>query len=162
VRVLDALAAERAYAAAASGVALPDIAPALAGAVASRYLAVGTPRSFGIVGAGDDPAASLAAHRTWFDPRDIRCTDAAVAAAVAGRVVTLAEALAADIVCVHVPIALAAGQLRRGTHVNALAGATLGDELEKAARIAYELVSLAAGLVDGRQLDEITFYVRAT
>jgi ornithine cyclodeaminase/alanine dehydrogenase-like protein (mu-crystallin family) len=162
VRVLDALAAERAYAASATGAALPDIAPALAGAVASHHLAVAAPRSFSIVGAGDDAAASLAAHRTWFAPRDIRCTDAAVAAAVGGRVVSLAEALAADIVCVHVPIVLFPEQLRRGTHVNALAGATLSDELEKSARIAYELASLAAGLVDGRRLDEITIYLRAT
>ena len=160
MRVLDALAAERAYAAAASGTALPDIAPALAGAVASRYLAVGTPRSLSLIGA--DAGASLAAHRTWFDPRDVRCTDPAVAAAVGGRVVSIAEALAADIACVHVAIALAAGQLRRGTHVNALAGATLDATLAATAHVTRDLAPLAAGLVDGRQLDEITIYVRAT
>ena len=53
----------------------------------------------------------------------LRCTSAAVADACGGRAVSLAEVLAADIVCIHAgtPLALAAVQLRRGTHVNALA-----------------------------------------
>ena len=51
-------------------------ARAAIGAVASRYLAVGTPRSFGLVVDHDEVATaidSLAAHRTWFAPRDLRC-----------------------------------------------------------------------------------------
>jgi len=121
-------------------------------AVASRYLAVGTPRSFGIVGDGAD---SLAAHRTWFAPSDVRCTDAAVAAATSGRIVPVAEALAADIVCVHADIDVEAHQLRRGTHVN-----TGGNVDVPGARVAdvTELARMAAGLVDGRQLDEITIF----
>jgi ornithine cyclodeaminase/alanine dehydrogenase-like protein (mu-crystallin family) len=152
------LAAERAYAAGAATGAAVGVAPALAGAVASRYLAVGTPRSFAIIGGGEDAAESLAAHRTWFEPRDVRCTDAAIAAVTSGRVVTLAEALAADIACIHAPIALAASQLRRGTHVNALAAVTLDDELAAIARVTTDLTPLAAGIVDGRQLDEITIF----
>jgi len=133
-------------------------ARAAAGAVASRYLAVGTPRSFGLIGDADDAALSLEAHRTWFAPRDIRST-----AAMAGaRVTGVDEALAADIVCVHVPLALAAAQLRRGTHVNLLAGGILDDALQRIATVVHEepgLPALAAGLIDGRQLDEITVFV---
>ena len=133
---------------------------AAAGAVASRYLAVGTPRSFAIV--GDDGALSLEAHRTWFAPSDLRCTSARVAAEIGARVVSLGEALAADIVCIHEPLALAAAQLRRGTHVNALATITLDDDLARIATIFDHqrgLPALAAGLVDGRQLDEITIFL---
>lgn len=132
------------------GEPLADMSPAALGAVASRYLAVGTPRSFAIIG---DGAESLAAHRTWFAPRDIRCTRADVAAATGGRHVSLEEALGADIVCVHEPTAIA--QLRRGTHVNALAPTTLPAHIE----VTRDLRPVAAGLVDGRQLDEITAYV---
>jgi hypothetical protein len=160
----DVLAIERAYAAAVSApprrVILPDRGPALAcaGAVASRYLAVGTPRSFAIVGDGPGARASLTAHRTWFAPTDLRCTEPAVGY----RLVTLAEAMAADIVCIHAPLMLAAAQLRRGTHVNALAPVTLDDDLRVVATIVDEsrgLPALAAGLVDGRQLDEVTVFL---
>jgi hypothetical protein len=155
------LAAERAYVAAATRAGLR--ARSIAGAVASRYLAVGTPRSFALI--GDDPAiaCSLEAHRTWFAPRDVRCTSAQVAAVIDGaRVVALDEALASDIACVHAPLTLAARQLRRGTHVNALAEVELTPELRALAVIVDEicgLPALAAGLVDGRQLDEITIFV---
>jgi len=160
-------AVERAYVGAATGAAAQAPAPssvravAAAGAVASHYLAVGTPRSIALVG-GDDAAHSLVAHRTWFNPQDIRCTSGSLAAAVGGRVVSLAEALTADIVCIHVPMALGAAQLRRGTHVNALALVELDDELRKLASIHDErkgLPALAAGLVDGRQLDELTVFI---
>jgi hypothetical protein len=160
-------AVERAYVAGATGGAAASAAPttprslAAAGAVASHFLAVGTPRSIGLVG-GDDAGLSLAAHRAWFSPRDIRCTSPSLAAAVSGRVVTLDEALTSDIVCIHVPLALAAKQLRRGTHVNALALVELDEELRAVATIVDEpkgLAALAAGLVDGRQLDELTVFI---
>src|SRR5262249_30231816 len=127
----------------------------------SHYLAVGTPRSLSLIG-GDDAVHSLVAHRTWFAPIDIRCTSPSVAAAVSGRIVTLAEALTADIVCVHVPMVIAAAQLRRGTHVNALAAVELDDELRALATIVDEpkgLSTLAAGMIDGRQLDELTVFI---
>ena len=135
--------------------------PAIAGAIASHFLAVTTARSFALVG-GDESVQSLLAHRTWFEPRDIRCTSGSVAAAVTGRQVPLVEALAADIVCIHEPMTLQASQLRRGTHVNALANVRLDDELEKLATIVTEskgLHDLAAGIVDGRQLDELTVFM---
>ena len=186
-------AVERAYVAAAFGTAaegdvaalatpagsaeLAALAAAAAGAVASRFLAVGTPRSIGLVG---DPAAgelSLHAHRVWFQPADIRWAAAAAPAAagppgppaspdraaeLGGRAVSLDEALAADIVCIHAPLSLAAARLRRGTHVNALAAVVLDDELRALATIVDEpagLPALAAGLRDGRQLDELTVFV---
>jgi hypothetical protein len=161
-------AVEQAYVAAArrgggTGTSAPPSARALAaaGAVASRFLAVGTPRSIALVG-GEDAVHSLVAHRTWFQPQDLRCTSGSVAAAVGGRVVPMAEAFTADIVCIHVPLALAAAHLRRGTHVNALARVELDDELRKLATIVDEargLPALAAGHVDGRQLDELTVFV---
>ncbi len=160
-------AVERAYVAVATGGTAPHTAAsspralAAAGAVASHYLAVGTPRSIALVG-DQDAVHSLLAHRTWFAPRDIRCTSASVAALVEGRHVPLAEALTADIVCIHTPLVLAAAQLRRGTHVNALAPIELDDELQKLATIVDEpkgLPALAAGLVDGRQLDELTVFI---
>lgn len=163
------LAVERAYVSAAKKA--PPAAPrttralAAAGAVASRYLAVGTPRSFAIIGDDPDAALSAEAHRTWFELRDVRCTNAALAATLGGRVVALAEALSADIVCIHVPMALSSPQLRRGTHVNALAEVSLDDDLEHFAKLYDELhglPSLAAGLVDGRQLDELTIFEAGT
>ncbi|HEY0191628.1 MAG TPA: hypothetical protein VGC42_10950 [Kofleriaceae bacterium] len=187
-------AAERAYVAAATGGAAAAAAPATAaspagatsaspaaaehraralaaaGAIASHYLAVGTPRSFGIVIAGPaDVAAaalSLVAHRAWFQPRDLRCASLTtgadeLASATAGRVVSLDEALACDIVNVYATaLHISPAQLRRGTHVNALAIDIFDPELLAFATVVREaqLPSLAAGLVDGRQLDELTLF----
>src|SRR5450432_183639 len=124
------LAVERGYVALATGGVAdfnepPDRLAAASGAVASHFLAVGSPRSFSLIvdaaSQHDVAALSLEAHRTWFQPRDIRCTDEALAARTAGRTVSIAEALAADIVCVHASsIEIAASALRRGTHVNML------------------------------------------
>ncbi|CAN5922121.1 hypothetical protein BH11MYX3_BH11MYX3_09670 [soil metagenome] len=173
------LAVERAYVVAATGIppvreSNPDDdrlprAFAAAGAVASRYLAVGTPRTLGLVIHGGDSAEaavlSHAAHATWFTPREVRVAGLgadSLAYSLGGLVVPLEEALACDIVCVHAPITITAAKLRRGTHVNVLATATLDDELTKLASITHEvpgLGALAAGLVDGRQLDELTVFV---
>jgi hypothetical protein len=184
------LAAERAYVAAAVGRAPgppdlrqdaaraaasgpPDLqahAIAAAGAVASRYLAVSTPRSFGIVidAIPDVEAAglALAAHLTWFAPSDIRCaatgTGAAeLATATSGRVVAIDEALACDIVHIHsTRVRVTPAQLRRGTHVNAVSAEVVDAELLALATVVREagLPAVAAGLVDGRQLDEITIF----
>jgi hypothetical protein len=179
-------AVERAYVAAAfappaappapSGdpAVIAALAAAAAGAVASRFLAVGTPRSIGLVGDPTAASLSLYAHRVWFQPVDIRCAGIAPPAVslqpggpdhadqLGGRSVSLDEALAADIVCIHAPLSLAAVRLRRGTHVNALAAVALDDDLRALAMIVDEpagLPALAAGLRDGRQLDELTVFV---
>jgi hypothetical protein len=143
------------------------IASAAAGAIASRFLAVGTPRSIGLIGDAFPCAVSLAAHRVWFHPTDVRCHGDVVGG---GRAVSLDEALAADIVCIHVPLAIAAHQIRRGTHVNALAlgddpsrcAVTIPPELASVATVVHEhadLPAIVAGLRDGRQLDEITIFL---
>jgi hypothetical protein len=171
-------AAERAYVAAAVGrdpLAPPDApspetrarALAAAGAIASRYLAVGTPRSFGLVieDSTDVELAALAleAHRAWFAPRDLRCAAshggaAELAEAIGGRVVSIDEALACDIANVYARLTLAPDQLRRGTHVNVAADVALAPELVATIVREAGLPALAAGLVDGRQLDELTIF----
>lgn len=166
-------AVERAYVAAGTGdrVTARDgdraRARAAIGAVASHYLAVGSPRSLGLIASADtvdEAALSLAAHRAWFAPRELRCTGSDALAAVTGATTcSLAEVLASDIVCVHRPLALRRADLRRGTHVNVLAaGSTLDDELRAFALVHEEdpgLAALAAGLVDGRALDELTVFI---
>jgi hypothetical protein len=141
---VTALECEAALVAAATrGAALPIDLAALA-AVASRYLAVGTPRSFGVVGDGAD--ALLAAHRTWFAPRELR--------------LQLPEALGADIVCITQPLTLSTTQLRRGTHVNILAPVELEAGAARIVRLP-DLAQIAAGFVDGRERDEITIFIAA-
>lgn len=170
-------AVERAYVAAATGHGIPAPgnpehlarARGAIGAVASHYLAVGTPRSFGLIVDVDQVIAardSLAAHRAWFAPRDVRCAGPAggeTASTVGARATSIEEALACDIVCVHARITILPAQLRRGTHVNLLSELARYDaELAKLASITHEhpgLGELAAGLVDGRQLDELTLFV---
>ncbi|MBP9207382.1 MAG: hypothetical protein KBG28_25655 [Kofleriaceae bacterium] len=147
-------------------------------AVASRYLAIGTPRTLGIVGAGPRRdgrlgQACVATHRLWNPTREVRCADprgdelaALLAGACGGRVTTVAQALACDIVCLVDDVALAPSALRGGTHVNILTGSRPGPELAAIAVLAHELAGhgapslgqLAAGLVDGRQRDEITIF----
>jgi hypothetical protein len=151
--------------------AVQDRAVAAAGAIASRHLAVGSPRSFGllidIASEVEGAALALAAHRTWFDPRDIRCAAThsgadALVAATGGRRVSLDEALACDIVHVHgAYVRVTPKALRRGTHVNVVWEGVLDPELHQLATVRREaqLPALAAGLIDGRQLDEITVFV---
>ncbi|HEY0477212.1 MAG TPA: hypothetical protein VGD37_06790 [Kofleriaceae bacterium] len=160
--------------AAPSGFAASDPqarAIAAAGAVASRFLAVGTPRSFGIViddlAQARGAARCLVAHRTWFAPIDIRCAAVGsgadeLADITGGRAVSVDEALACDIVNVYAArIRITPAQLRRGTHVNAPTADILDPELLALATVVHEagLPALAAGLVDGRQLDELTIFV---
>ena len=85
-----------------------------------------------------------------------------LAATTSGRVVSLDEALACDIVNIYsARLRIAPTQLRRGTHVNALLAAVLDPELLSLATVVPEagLPALAAGLVDGRQLDELTIFL---
>ncbi|MGH9887483.1 MAG: hypothetical protein ACREBE_18280, partial [bacterium] len=151
--------------------ALRACAEAAAAAVASRFLAVGAPRSFGLVidvaTQVDAAALALAAHRAWFDPRDVRCAAVgagaeALAAATGGRVVSIDEALACDIVCVLGAYGrVTPAHVRRGSHLNVAWGGVLDEELRGLATVVREaeLAALAAGLLDGRQADEITVFV---
>jgi hypothetical protein len=107
-------------------------------------------------------AIELAAPWLVFAPRELRCATVDGTHVTAfGAPSTITDALASDIVCIHVPLRLEARKLRRGTHVNALAACTLDDDLAALAQVTPEvpgLGNLAAGHVDGRQLDEITVF----
>jgi hypothetical protein len=152
---------------------LEAIAAASACAVAARFLAVGKPRSLGVISDDARRAAALfAGHRVWHAPSDVRWAGAAAGdagvLALGGRAVSVAEALMADIVCVDVPLLVESRAVRRGSHVNLLAeGAEAEEELARRAQCYGETMAgapartatlgdLAAGLIDGRQLDEIT------
>ncbi|MEZ4360776.1 MAG: hypothetical protein R3B48_11385 [Kofleriaceae bacterium] len=149
--------------------ALDAVVAAAACAVAARFLAVGKPRSLGVV--SDDPqraAALFAGHRVWHQPTDVRWAGRAAAdpaiLAAGGRAVSLEEAVTADIVCLDVRAELRNAAVRRGSHINLLDG-TADDELRARAECYAEVATaghtatlgeLAAGIRDGRQLDEIT------
>jgi ornithine cyclodeaminase/alanine dehydrogenase-like protein (mu-crystallin family) len=134
----------------ASGGALWDLAAATCGAIASRFLAVGTPRTMGLVGDGELAARCLDAHAHWFAPQEIRRGTAADPRA----------ACAADIVCVCDDAAVIDPTwLRNGTHVNLLRGSLDRARLPRA--VVADMTALAAmvaGRIDGRQLDELTLF----
>ena len=114
---------ERAWAQAGLGLGAPpalDTQPAIAAtcAIASRFLAVGTPRTIGLVG---DPAIAdlcLDAHRAYFaEPREIRRAETH----------GLRATCACDIVCIVDDSArIDPSWLRAGTHVNLVRGALTG------------------------------------
>jgi ornithine cyclodeaminase/alanine dehydrogenase-like protein (mu-crystallin family) len=151
---------------------------ALAGraAVAAKFLAVGTPRTLGLAGCGDLAPLVLAAQRAYASPRELRVFEAVpveaarVASDVGGRVVSLAEACACDIVVVAGGVSVRREWIRGGTLVTVLdPGVALdpallavaqvyGDRVPDSVpslRLTASLGAVAAGLVDGRSLDEI-------
>jgi ornithine cyclodeaminase/alanine dehydrogenase-like protein (mu-crystallin family) len=147
-----------------------DAALATTCAVASRFLAVGTPRTIGLVGAGELPRLMLDAHRAYFAPREIRCTDPAVAAALGGRATTIAEACAADIVCVCADgVRIERAWIRNGTHLNVAAYAMVDEEILSVAKVVVSegtrpgmwgtLGEIVSGVKDGREVDELTVFL---
>lgn len=160
------------------------LAEAASVAVAARFLAVGTPRTLGLLdqrgdGGLADARAALAALRTVFprlaEPRCAAATPDAgevLAAALGGRVTTAAAACACDVVLAWGGAPLPRSWLRRGTFLALLAGATVeptalagdtklvADAAPPTARPAWwgTLGQVAAGIVDGRELDELTVY----
>lgn len=153
---------------------LPGVAD-LAGiaAVAAKFLAVGTPRTMGLVGLRELAPAMLATQRAYAAPRELRVFDgspvvaARTAEAVGGRVVGLPAACACDIVIARGPVAIERAWIRGGTLVTALdSGVVIDPELQRAAVVytvgavpgapdAPSLGAVAAGLLDGRTLEEI-------
>lgn len=129
----------------ASGGGLSDLAGACLAALASRFLAVGTPRTIGVIG---DGARCLATHALWFAPREIRRGEPRAACA-------------ADIVCATDPaVTIEPAWLRSGTHVNLLAGRLDTAALPHAVVVdVAALATIVAGQRDGRQLDELTIFV---
>ncbi|HTJ40517.1 MAG TPA: hypothetical protein VL463_00415 [Kofleriaceae bacterium] len=127
---------------------LPDLADPIAlaatTAIASRFLAVGTPRTIGLVGPSELAELCLDAHRVYFSPTEVRRDD-------------LRATCAADIVCIVGDVTIEASWLRAGTHVNLMRG-----RLDGAPRAIFvgndDLAAIVCGLRDGRQLDELTIY----
>ena len=142
-------AIERAWAAAGLRQGpLPDLADpitlAATTAIASRFLAVGTPRTIGLVGPAALADACLEAHHVYFAPTEVRRDD-------------LRAACAADIVCIVGDVTVDASWLRAGTHVNLMRGRVDGASRAIVVDDAA-LAALVCGLRDGRQLDELTVY----
>ncbi len=145
-------------------------------AVAAKFLAVGTPRTLGLVGTGDLAPLVVAAQRAYAAPRELRVFEAnpivaaRVASDVGGRVVSLAEGCACDIVVAASGVSVRREWIRGGTLVTVLeedvaldpallAAAQVYGERAPAGvpslRLVASLGAVAAGLVDGRVLDEI-------
>lgn len=154
-----------------------DEALAARAAIAAKFLAVGTPRTLGLVGCGELAPLIVLAQRAYAAPRELRVFEALpveaarVADETGGRVASLAEACACDIVVARGPVSVRREWVRGGTLVTALdAGVILDPALLAAAqvygdppaspgvqvRVTATLAAVAAGLVDGRVLDEIT------
>lgn len=144
-------------------------------AVAAKFLAVGTPRTMGLIGLRDHAPAIVAAQIAYARPRELRVFDAnpvgaaRIAEAVDGRVVSLVEACACDIVVARGPVSIRREWVRGGTLVTALDREVVIEPALLAAaavytvgaapagvRVTATLAAVAAGLVDGRVLDEIT------
>jgi hypothetical protein len=79
---------------------------------------------------------------------------------VNGRHTTIAEACAADIVCVTEDIRIERAWIRQGTHLNVAAG-SVDDELRAVAVVITPAIlsEIVAGVIDGRTLDEITIFL---
>jgi alanine dehydrogenase len=101
-----------------------------AGAVASKYLALGQPRSLGFVGCGVQARVLYEAHRVIYgDSLDLYMADASPAAAEAfageagGDAVSVARAAGCDIVCTTTPArapVVQRGWIAPGAHINAM------------------------------------------
>ncbi|MBK9033591.1 MAG: hypothetical protein IPL61_20400 [Myxococcales bacterium] len=145
--------------------------------LAAKFLAVGTPRTMGLVGLRDLAPAVVATQRAYAAPRELRVFDgdpvvaARTALAVGGRGASLTEACACDVVVARGPVAIERAWIRDGTLVTALDRAVVLAPALVAAAVVYTagavddlvahatLGAVAAGLVDGRTLDEITLLV---
>jgi hypothetical protein len=134
----------------------PDVELAARCAVAAKFLAVGTPRTFGAIGLGARADLFVAAQAAWAPAREIRTWSAGDPTAA------LDAALAADIVVAAGPLAVPRAAVRGGTHLATLdPTVVLAPDLVAAALLydVHRLAAVVAGLVDGRQLDEITVLV---
>lgn len=126
-----------------------------AGAVASKYLALGQPRSLGFVGCGVQARVLYEAHRVIYgDSLDLYMADANPAAAEAfaaeagGEAVGVARAAACDIVCTTTPARAPVVQrawLAPGAHINAMGADGHGKQ-----EIDPEILRAAKVVIDDR------------
>lgn len=100
-----------------------------AGAVATRHLHRRAPRSVGFVGCGVQARVLFRAHRVLYPSFESLCADArpeaarAFAGEIGGRVATIAEASACDVVCVATPArapVVMRAHVAPGAHINAM------------------------------------------
>jgi alanine dehydrogenase len=111
------------------GTLLTALRTGAAGAVASKYLAQGAPRTISFVGCGTQANTLHGTHQVVFDGFESLAYDRNVATArrfadrVGARVVTLEEAAGADIVCTATPSRvpfIEAQWVQPGAHINAM------------------------------------------
>jgi ornithine cyclodeaminase/alanine dehydrogenase len=111
------------------GTSLTALRTGAAGGVASRHLTSRAPRTIGFIGCGVQAHTLHAAHRVVFKDFESLAYDRNTETArrfadeVGARVVSLAEAAAADIVCTATPSRtplVRAEWIRRGAHINAM------------------------------------------
>lgn len=100
-----------------------------AGAVASKYLAVGAPRSLGFIGCGVQARVLLAAHQVLWPDLELVMADSrddaarAFAEEAGGRAGSAEQASACDIVCASTPSrapVIDRSWIAGGTHINAM------------------------------------------
>ena len=142
-------------------------------ALASKFLAVATPRSLGLIAVGSAAEDVVAYQSAWAAPRDIRVVGEINRgqAARGWKSTNVEHALAADVVVIGADAGLPTAQLpelvRKGTHLTYWAPScdllapllpfcTLTVDRIAHPRQASVLAEVVAGLVDGRVLDEIT------
>ena len=111
------------------GTSLTALRTGAAGAVASKYLSSGPPKTIGFIGCGVQAYTLHGAHRVVFDDFDAlvhdrnHSTATRFASEIGGRVVSLEEAAGADIVCTATPSRtpfVERAWVRPGAHVNAI------------------------------------------
>jgi ornithine cyclodeaminase/alanine dehydrogenase len=111
------------------GTSLTALRTGAAGAVASKYLAGGTPKTIAFIGCGVQADTLHAAHRVVFEGFESLVFDRNPTAAerfarsIGGRIVELREACAADIVCTATPSRtpfVSNAWVRKGAHLNAM------------------------------------------
>lgn len=111
------------------GTLLTALRTGAAGGVASKYLATSSPSTIGFIGCGAQAYTLHEAHRVVYGDFDTLATDRHVdtatrfADSVGGRVVSLAEAARADVVCTATPSErplIERAWLREGAHINAM------------------------------------------
>lgn len=127
-----------------------------AGAVASKYLAVQTPRTLGFIGCGVQSRVLLDAHRVVYgDALELRMADVDDKAAQAfadeagGRVTSIERASACDIVCTSTPSRTPVVQrawIKIGAHINAM-----GADAEGKQELASELLTHSKVVIDDRE-----------
>jgi hypothetical protein len=134
----------------------PELQLAARCAIAAKFLAVSTPRTLAVINLGVRTSNFVDAQAAWAPAREVRSWS------VGDSDRALADALAADIVIAAGPVVIPRRAIRGGTHLTALdRGVALDPELVTDADVHdnARLAAVVAGLVDGRQLDEITVLV---